>query len=192
MQFLYKKELASLFDPELSEYIQLTQTYRSTQQITDFSKAVLINGAQIDAFDRVGEKPTMRVVADQAELVQATLTQLARNDAAKETTAIITKTLAQAEEAYTQLREAAQVTIIRTENQRLVPGTIIVPAYLAKGLEFDAVIMWNASEESYHGDNERQLVYTIASRAMHQLTIYGVGNITSLLDVDKSLYIEEK
>ncbi len=187
-----QKELAALFDPELSEYIQLTQTYRSTQQITDFSKAVLINGAQIDAFDRVGEKPTMRVVADQAELVQATLTQLARNDAAKETTAIITKTLAQAEEAYAQLREAAQVTIIRTENQRLVPGTIIVPAYLAKGLEFDAVIMWNASEESYHGDNERQLVYTIASRAMHQLTIYGVGNITSLLDVDKSLYIEEK
>lgn len=187
-----QKELATLFDPELSEYIQLTQTYRSTQQITDFSKAVLINGAQIDAFDRVGEKPTMRVVADQAELVQATLKQLARNDAAKETTAIITKTLAQAEEAYAQLREAAQVTIIRTENQRLVPGTIVVPAYLAKGLEFDAVIMWDASEETYHGDNERQLVYTIASRAMHQLSIYGVGNITPLLDVDKSLYIEEK
>ena len=48
----------------------------------------------------------------------------------EETTAIITKTLADAEAAYAALRDQADVTIIRTENQRfLVPGTIIVPAY---------------------------------------------------------------
>ncbi|MBJ7695546.1 ATP-dependent DNA helicase [Weissella confusa] len=184
-----QEELSHLFDPEKSEYVQLTQTYRSTQQITDYSKAILINGAQIDAFEREGDKPMVKVLPDQDAMIAATLSQLAANDAAEETTAIITKTLADAEVAYAALRDQADVTIIRTENQRLVPGTIIVPAYLAKGLEFDAVIMWDASEGVYHGDDERQLVYTIASRAMHQLTVLAINKLTPLLaNVDSQLY----
>ncbi|KAA8456429.1 RNA polymerase recycling motor HelD [Weissella paramesenteroides] len=182
-------ELSQLFDPEKSEYIELTQTYRSTQQITDFSKDILIQGAQIDAFERKGALPTISVVPTTEAMVTGIVQQLASNQAADETTAIITKTLAEAEVAYAALRDQADVTIIRTENQRLVPGTIIVPAYLAKGLEFDAVIMWDAAAKVYHGDDERQLVYTIASRAMHQLTIFAVQELTPLLaNVADNLY----
>lgn len=182
-------ELSQLFDPEKSEYIELTQTYRSTQQITDFSKDILIQGAQIDAFERKGALPTISVVPTTEAMVTGIVQQLASNQAAAETTAIITKTLAEAEVAYAALRDQADVTIIRTENQRLVPGTIIVPAYLAKGLEFDAVIMWDAAAKVYHGDDERQLVYTIASRAMHQLTIFAVQELTPLLaNVADNLY----
>lgn len=182
-------ELSQLFDPEKSEYIELTQTYRSTQQITDFSKDILIQGAQIDAFERKGTLPTISVVPTTEAMVTGIVQQLASNQAAAETTAIITKTLAEAEVAYAALRDQADVTIIRTENQRLVPGTIIVPAYLAKGLEFDAVIMWDAATKVYHGDDERQLVYTIASRAMHQLTIFAVQELTPLLaNVADNLY----
>jgi DNA helicase-2/ATP-dependent DNA helicase PcrA len=182
-------ELSQLFDPEKSEYIELTQTYRSTQQITDFSKDILIQGAQIDAFERKGALPTISVVPTTEAMVIGIVQQLASNQAAAETTAIITKTLAEAEVAYAALRDQADVTIIRTENQRLVSGTIIVPAYLAKGLEFDAVIMWDAAAKVYHGDDERQLVYTIASRAMHQLTIFAVQELTPLLaNVADNLY----
>lgn len=182
-------ELSQLFDPEKSEYIELTQTYRSTQQITDFSKDILIQGAQIDAFERKGALPTISVVPTTEAMVTGIVQQLASNQAAAETTAIITKTLAEAEVAYAALRDQADVNIIRTENQRLVPGTIIVPAYLAKGLEFDAVIMWDAATKVYHGDDERQLVYTIASRAMHQLTIFAVQELTPLLaNVADNLY----
>lgn len=186
-------ELTNLFDPAKSEYIQLTQTYRSTQQITDYSKAILIDGAQIDAFERAGDLPKVQILADDATMAQAALAQLQVNIAEEETTAIITKTLAEAELVYDLLRDQTAVTIIRTENQRLVPGTIIVPAYLAKGLEFDAVIMWNASAQNYHGDDERQLVYTIASRAMHQLTVLAKQTLSPLLAaVPAELYIEAK
>ncbi|TYC48108.1 ATP-dependent DNA helicase [Weissella muntiaci] len=188
-----QSELAELFDPTKSEYVQLTQTYRSTQQITDYSKAILTDGAEIDAFERAGELPSVQVVVDNQQMAEATKQQLTANLAANETTAIITKTLAEAETVYELLRDQTDVTVIRTENQRLVPGTIIVPAYLAKGLEFDAVIMWDASAETYHGDDERQLVYTIASRAMHQLTIFAVGELSPLLAaVPQDLYIVEK
>lgn len=187
-----QEELSTLFDPEKSEYVQLTQTYRSTQQITDYSKAILIDGAEIDAFEREGDKPTVSVFSGETEMIAASLRQLQQNAADEETTAIITKTLADAEVAYEALRQDADVTIIRTENQRLVPGTIIVPAYLAKGLEFDAVIMWDASKNVYTGDDERQLVYTIASRAMHRLTVLALGELSPLLqDIDPNLYVEK-
>ena len=54
--------------------------------------------------------------------------------------------------------------------------------YLAKGLEFDAVIVWDANATKYAGDDERQLLYTICSRAMHTLTLVAVGQPTALLD----------
>lgn len=181
-------ELKALFGAEKTEFIQLTQTYRSTQQITDFAKATLINGVNIDAFERTGSKPTIEIFKNDDAMLETVLAQLKQNDEANETTAIITKTLKEAEQVYEKLHGRHEVTVIRTENQRLVPGTIIVPAYLAKGLEFDAVIMWDASATNYHGDDERQLVYTIASRAMHQLTIVAKESLSPLLDVEPNLY----
>ncbi|HJE26460.1 MAG TPA: ATP-binding domain-containing protein, partial [Limosilactobacillus pontis] len=47
--------------------------------------------------------------------------------------------------------------------------------------EFDAVIVWNTNDRQYHGDDERQLLYTICSRAMHALTLTVTGQPTSLL-----------
>lgn len=34
--------------------------------------------------------------------------------------------------------------------------------------------------KNYHGDSERQLLYTICSRAMHDLTIVSVGQASQL------------
>ena len=108
----------------------------------------------------------------------------------KLTTAIICKSLQECEWLTEQLNvKGVKATLIRTEYQRLVPGTIVVPSYLAKGLEFDAVIMWNANKENYHEEDERQLVYTICSRAMHRLDITVVGEMSPLFDrVPKNLY----
>ena len=96
--------------------------------------------------------------------------------------AIIGKTLNDCEKLYDELkRRNVKTTLIRTENQRLVDGVIIVPSFLAKGLEFDAVIAWNVNEQEYPDDSERQLLYTISSRAMHALTMISVGKVTPLL-----------
>lgn len=175
-------ELSTMFDPEKTQVVQLTKSYRSTQQITDFSKDILKNGEEVEAFDRTGDLPTVTVDLDQQRMVQDVAEQLDRNKEDKMTTAIITKNLQETEELTANLKELGQaVTAIKTENQRLVPGTIVVPSYLAKGLEFDAIIVWNANEENYHREDERQLVYTICSRAMHRLNIFSAGKLTPLM-----------
>lgn len=176
------QQLGTMFDPDKTKVVQLTKSYRSTQQITDFTKHILLDGEAIEAFARQGDKPQVVTTADEASGVAAVRQTLAKYQAAHDAVAIIGKDLAACEEISQALAaQNIKTTLIRTENQRLVKGPIVVPSYLAKGLEFDAVIVWNANDQQYHGDDERQLLYTICSRAMHALSLISVGPVTSLL-----------
>ncbi|WDF83198.1 RNA polymerase recycling motor HelD [Lacticaseibacillus pabuli] len=185
-------ETAKMFPAEKTRVIQLTQSYRSTAEVTDFTKAILKSGQTIVAFNRQGPKPTIAMRKTEQELLDQTIKQLAVNDKAGQTTAIIAKSLEEAEALWQQLKDAGQeTTLIRSENQRLVPGVIIVPSFLAKGLEFDAVIVWRANKANFGDDRERELLYTICSRAMHRLSIMVDGELSPLLaQVPQDLYEE--
>lgn len=187
-------ELSTMFDPEKTKVIKLTKSYRSTQEITNFTKEILVDGEEVTSFARSGEKPTITMGQNKADLVADVVAQVKQNDEEQLTTAIIGKNLAECLELTNELhRKGVKATLIRTENQRLVPGVIVVPAYLAKGLEFDAVIMWNANKANYAQDFEQELVYTICSRAMHRLSIFVAGEISPLLQrVSPSLYTLNK
>ena len=187
-------ELGGMFDKEKTKVVQLTKSYRSTAQITDFTKEILDNGEAIEAFNREGELPVVSIQKDEQQAIEFLKKQANANVEEHETTAIIGKTLEECEQLFEDLKAAGvRTTFIRTENQRLVNGIIIVPSFLAKGLEFDSIIMWDASKKNYADEDDRQLVYTICTRAMHRLTIISVGELSPLFDkVDKSLYqIEE-
>jgi Superfamily I DNA and RNA helicases len=174
-------EVQELFDADATRVIQLTHSYRSTKQITDYTKAILTNGQKIEPFNRNGDLPNLIMTQTTDEALTQVEKQIQANDEKKYTTAIITKTLEEAEDLKQLLdNKKTKTTLIRSENQRLATGTVVLPSYLAKGLEFDAVIMWDASKDKFD-DDEQQLVYTIASRAMHRLTITTVGELSPLL-----------
>ena len=50
-------------------------------------------------------------------------------------------------------------------------GLTILPVYLAKGLEFDAVIVYT-DENNKFKDNEKNLYYVACTRAQHELIVY--------------------
>ncbi|WP_119326700.1 RNA polymerase recycling motor HelD [Companilactobacillus musae] len=183
-------EAQSLFEADETRVVQLVHSYRSTKQITDFTKAILTNGQKIEPFNRDGDLPNLLMANDEAESIQQVVGQLKENDKRKYTTAIIAKTLEDATHLHEQLSAAGvKSTLIRSENQRLATGTIVLPSFLAKGLEFDAVIMWDASKDKFDED-EQQLVYTIASRAMHKLTVTSIGELSQLLQRVPEKYYE--
>lgn len=186
------KQISGLFDPEKTDVVQLTKSYRSTKELTNFTKQILRQGEKIEAFNRKGPKPVIWGRKTDEEAVAVLSNVLRDNEKHKMTTTVITKDLASAEFVHKMLADRGEkATLIATANQRLVDGTLIIPSYLAKGLEFDAVIMWGASKENYHRVDETQLVYTITSRAMYKLDIIYTGEKSPLLDADKSTY-EEK
>lgn len=172
--------------------VQLTKSYRSTKELTNFTKQILRQGEKIEAFNRKGPKPIIWGRKTDDEAIDVLVNVLHNNEQNKRTTAVITKDLAAAKFVHEELaKKGENTTLIATANQRLVDGTLVVPSYLAKGLEFDAVVMWDASKAAYHKLDETQLVYTITSRAMYKLDIIYTGEKSPLLDVDPDTY-EEK
>ena len=175
-------QISKLFDPEKTDVVQLTRSYRSTKEITDFTKQILRQGEKIEAFDRKGPKPAFYKRDSIEKEYRALEDILTENDNQNLTTAIITKTLAEAKEVAQVLKERnIKATLIGSANQRLVEGTLVIPSYLAKGLEFDAVVAWNVSAKQYHELDETQLLYTIASRAMYKLDLTYLGEKSPIL-----------
>ena len=186
------KQISGLFDPEKTDVVQLTKSYRSTKQLTNFTKQILRQGEKIEAFNRQGPKPVIWGRDSDEQAIDVLVDVLRDNEKRKMTTAIITKDLTGAKFVHEKLSEKGEKsTLIATANQRLVDGTLVIPSYLAKGLEFDAVVMWGANKKNYHQLDETQLVYTITSRAMYKLDVIYTGEKSLLLDVDPVTY-EEK
>lgn len=185
------KQISGLFDPEKTDVVQLTKSYRSTKQLTNFTKQILRQGEKIEAFNRQGPKPVIWGRDNDEKAIDVLVDVLRDNEKRKMTTAIITKDLASAKFVHEELSKKKEpTTLIATANQRLVDGTLVIPSYLAKGLEFDAVVMWGANKENYHQLDETQLVYTITSRAMYKLDVIYTGEKSPLLDVDPATYEE--
>lgn len=186
-------QISKLFDPEKTDVVQLTKSYRSTKELTNFTKQILRQGEKIEAFDRRGPKPAFYKRDSLEKEYKALEDILVKNDEQKLTTAIITKTLAEAQEVAKVLKERKiKATLIGSANQRLVPGTLVMPSYLAKGLEFDAVVAWDVSKDNYHQLDETQLLYTITSRAMYKLDLIYTGEKSPLFDdLDDKTYVNK-
>lgn len=187
------ENIAQTLDARQANLKLLNRSYRSTKQITDFMKAMLPEGENIQAFNRPGKRPLVcQVSTDQAALT--TLKQHLSTSAAKySTVALITKTMAESRQLYDQLRHDLPVTLLTEQDRSLPQGIAILPIYLAKGLEFDSVIVNNVSRTEYSDSDERGILYTICSRAMHELTLISQGEITPLIkQIDPELYTLEQ
>lgn len=56
-----------------------------------------------------------------------------------------------------------------------------MPVYLAKGLEFDVVIVHDAGQAFYHRQSERKILYTACTRALHELYVCYTGELSPLI-----------
>lgn len=65
---------------------------------------------------------------------------------------------------------------------------MIIPAFLAKGLEFDRVFAWNIGQ-NFYSEQDKLVLYTIVTRAMHELFVVSTGENSPLLELaDKTTY----
>ncbi|MCK7580322.1 MAG: ATP-binding domain-containing protein [Chromatiales bacterium] len=95
------------------------------------------------------------------------------------TLGVICKTQRQAERLHRALVEAGRRATLLDASSRAFPqGAVVCTAHTAKGLEFDRVIVPEASAANYAREIERHLLYIACTRAMHQLTLTHVGDPT--------------
>ena len=96
------------------------------------------------------------------------------------TIAIICKSAAESATAYEALNHIDNIKLVKSNSAEYEQGIVVIPAYLAKGIEFDAVIIYNASKDVYSDESVRRLFYTACTRAMHELQLYSVGEVSPL------------
>ncbi|MFS0558204.1 RNA polymerase recycling motor HelD [Brevibacillus sp. 179-C9.3 HS] len=174
--------VTSLFEPDQAEMFVLTKSYRSTYPIVLFTRQLLRDGDKIEPFMREGRLPTVTKATTpqaQADQIKARIREL--TDRGHQTIAVITKTLDEARAAYDALQDQLPIRSIEPSTLSFEKGILIIPAYLAKGVEFDAVIIYDASATRYGEESERKLFYTACTRAMHELHLYYSGEKSPFL-----------
>ena len=85
------------------------------------------------------------------------------------------------EKALSKIRN--DITLIRGKDSEYHSGISIVPSYLAKGLEFDCVMIANANDVNYTTSHlDIKLLYVTITRAMSKLDIFYTGRLSPLLE----------
>lgn len=154
------------------EIMKLCKSYRSTYEITDFAQKIRPN-ADLEPIARHGEKPQILQYKNEKEELSGIIDLISRyRKSAYKSLGIICKTESQAKVMADQLkRHAADIHFLSNQSAAFVQGIILTSAHMAKGLEFDEVIIPEVDDENYHSEIDRNMLYVAVTRAMHRLTL---------------------
>ena len=145
-------------------YIELNKTYRSSPEIIEYSNHIL-NLKHVRAIQSSKQVPVLcRSMKD------SILDDVIYLQTRYQSIAIITHDLESSQELFLLLKQFSP-SILFDEKGTFSKELVIIPAYLAKGLEFDSVIVYQDQNHFYH-EKEKNLFYVAVTRAQHELIVY--------------------
>lgn len=158
------EELTSIFDS--SKYITLTKTYRSTGKIIDYTNKILgLNHVTAIRNDKASD-----IIFRNNITKNDFLTDINNLKTISKSIAIITKNDKEAEKVYNMLKDDLDIMLIDGFGH-IKRDLVVVPSYVAKGLEFDSVIIYTDTNNKYQ-EKDKYLFYVACTRAQHNLIIY--------------------
>lgn len=156
------------------DVVKLFRSYRSTFEISGFAQRISRNPDLIP-LERHGQEPVVKGFNSNAEEIEEIEKLIADfKNSRHPTMGIICKTQKQADFVYREV-QAPNVYLLTAESTSFKEGVIITTAHLAKGLEFDEVIVPFVSVRNYHTDVDKRMLYIACTRAMHHLTLTYTG-----------------
>ena len=163
-----------------ADIIKLLRSYRSTWEITRFTQRILPNPDLI-AMERHGPEPVItefKSNTEEAEEIKR-LVDIFKNSG-HHSMAIIAKTHQQSKFLFNALKSTG-VHLLTADSTSFKSGVVITTAHLAKGLEFDEVVVPFVSARNYHTDVDQRMLYIACTRAMHRLMLTYSGELTQLI-----------
>lgn len=163
-----------------AEVVRLYRSYRSTVEITAFAQRIAPTPGLVP-LDRHGPAPSVQHFATPAAELAALRALLAtRPGTGAPSVGIICKTMRQASRLHHEL-QLSEVQLLTPDSTTFREGIVLTTAYLAKGLEFDEVIVPFASAQNYQTEVDRSMLYVACTRAMHRLTLTHCGTASPLV-----------
>ena len=155
-----------------SEIMKLCKSYRSTFEITDFAQKIHPN-AELEPVARHGEKPQILQFSSAVEELSGIMGLISTyRKSGYKSLGIICKTEQQARKMADMLKSYANdISFLSSQSSAFVQGIVITSAHMAKGLEFDEVIIPQTDERNYRSEIDKSMLYVAVTRAMHRLTL---------------------
>lgn len=164
----------------------LSKSYRSTSNITMFAKELLDTYEPIEAVERSGENPNVVIIKDNLAKSIKNEIEIMKSKG-HISIAIICKNREKTRAIFNSLKELdLNINLIDNENSELKNDVNVISSYLAKGLEFDGVII--ADGENYLDSEDSNLFYTACTRALHKLVIFSSTPLDNILPKNTMLY----
>ncbi|MFS0658527.1 RNA polymerase recycling motor HelD [Niallia alba] len=172
-----------------ANYMTLQKSYRTTIEIMFLANEILHlldeDLPKVKPVVRHGEKPTVHLY-DQKQALVDKMIELADglHGEGFHSIAIIGKTEEECKAIFKEMqkRKVPNVQFLR-ENEELEKNyLIIVPSYLSKGLEFDAVFLFTLNEVFTQEEIDLKLLYVAMTRPMHRLHLFTREKTALLLD----------
>lgn len=160
-------ELADIFNDVEAQVYNLHNSYRSTSEIMEYANQFLKED-KIVPLVRQGDQVEVVKTCDEIEFKKAILAKIRKlNSEGLESVAVITRNYQRLESVWNTLKE--DIHLVKFDNEDIFynGGNLIIPAYFAKGLEFDGVIMADFEDDFM---DEDLIKYIMSTRALHSLS----------------------
>ncbi len=148
-----------------AEYIELNKTYRSSPEIIEYANSVL-NLHHVYALQKGQEKPVL--FRKHFSTLFSDINYLKENH---KSLAIITYDEEISQKLYRIFKDQFKISLLLHDKDKFQKEFVIIPAYLAKGLEFDSVIVYQEKNHCFQ-NSDHNLFYVAVTRAQHELIIY--------------------
>lgn len=156
-------------------------------EISDFATEILRHGNfsiyPVEPIVRHGNDVSIVECNDEKQMLRRTADQILEWQAqGHETIAVICRDAAEASMVSRELSGKVTLADSDLETAEFGSGVIVLPVEYTKGLEFDAVLLYHPSGESYPEEDQYvKLLYVAATRALHELAVIHMGDLTGLI-----------
>jgi DNA helicase II / ATP-dependent DNA helicase PcrA len=181
-----------------ANYQSLQKSYRTTVEIMNLANDILMlldqDLPKVQPVIRHGQKPCFKPIdpmnLEQIRLkLEEDITSLKKEEL--HSIAIIGRTDKECLKIQQLLKGSPLPIQLLEEKQEMMKGHIVIlPSYLSKGLEFDAVLLVCLDEPYSQVDLDIKLLYVSMTRPMHRLYLYGKDPSDFLLNRADALHID--
>ena len=168
--------------------MQPCKSYRSTYEITTFAQSIRTN-EELEPIERHGEQPAILKFTNPETEIKGIINLISTFERSDyKSLGIICKTELQAKEIDKQLKiYTDKVYFLSNQSSAFVKGIIITSSHMAKGLEFDEVIIPLVNSKNYLLEIDKSILYVAVTRAMHKLTLTYCGKKSTFIDYNAEL-----
>lgn len=169
----FYRQIQKILNKKKSSLIMLDKSFRCTNEILNFSLKFIEQNPQIKSFNRNGENPEVFIADNSDDLVDKIAEEVKScQKKGLQSIGLICKTEKNSTNLFHLLKHKLDIQLISNGSVSGLQGVFIIPVYMSKGLEFDAVLICDADSQNYHTEDDKNLLYVACTRALHRLSLF--------------------